>query len=114
MLKSLDLIKNVRTIKDIPVSEVWLRFLMYTKQKSYNLKNVEDLAEVSNKSVLGYVIRTLEALDMYMERNEECLTEEDMKVIAEAIYLTAKDFEGSKDKVRDMVTDICKKYPLYE
>ena len=42
------------------------------------------------------------------------LVEEDMKVIAEAIYLTAKDFEGSKDKVRDMVTDICKKYPLYE
>ena len=42
------------------------------------------------------------------------LVEEDMKVIAEAIYLTAKDFDGSKDKVRDMVTDICKKYPLYE
>ncbi len=42
------------------------------------------------------------------------LVEEDMKVIAEAIYLTAKDFDGSKDKVREMVTDICKKYPLYE
>ncbi len=42
------------------------------------------------------------------------LVEEDMKVIAEAIYLTAKDFEGSKDKVREMVTSICKKYPLYE
>ncbi|MBO5377987.1 MAG: serine hydroxymethyltransferase [Ruminiclostridium sp.] len=42
------------------------------------------------------------------------LVEEDMKVIAEAIYLTAKDFDGSKDKVREMVTGICKKYPLYE
>ena len=42
------------------------------------------------------------------------LKEEDMKVIAECIYLTAKDFDNSKDKIREMVTDICKKYPLYE
>ena len=42
------------------------------------------------------------------------LVEDDMKVIGECIYLTAKDFEGSKDKVREMVTAICKKYPLYE
>ena len=42
------------------------------------------------------------------------LVEDDMKVIAEAIYLTAKDFDNSKDKVREMVTGICKKYPLYE
>ena len=42
------------------------------------------------------------------------LVEEDMKVIAECIYLTAKDFDNSKDKIREMVTGICKKYPLYE
>ena len=42
------------------------------------------------------------------------LKEDDMKQIAECIYLTAKDFEGSKDKIREMVTAICKKYPLYE
>ncbi len=42
------------------------------------------------------------------------LVEEDMKVIAECIYLTAKDFDNSKDKIREMVTDVCKKYPLYE
>ena len=42
------------------------------------------------------------------------LVEEDMEVIAECIYLTAKDFEGNADKVRAMVNDICKKYPLYE
>ncbi len=41
------------------------------------------------------------------------LKEDDMKVIAECIYLTAKDFDNSKEKIRDMVTDICKKYPLY-
>lgn len=41
------------------------------------------------------------------------LVEDDMKVIGECIYLIAKDFEGNKEKVRSMVTDICNKYPLY-
>lgn len=42
------------------------------------------------------------------------LDEEDMKKIAECIYLTAKDFENSKEKVRETVTAICAKYPLYQ
>ena len=42
------------------------------------------------------------------------LVEEDMDVIAEAIYLTAADFEANKEKARELVTGICKKYPLYE
>jgi len=42
------------------------------------------------------------------------LVEEDMKTIAECIYLTATDFDASAEKVRGMVTDICNKYPLYE
>ncbi len=42
------------------------------------------------------------------------LVEEDMKEIAECIYLTAKDFDNNKDKIRDMVSAICAKYPLYE
>ena len=41
------------------------------------------------------------------------LVEEDMKVIGECIYLISKDFEGNKEKVRGMVTEICTKYPLY-
>ena len=42
------------------------------------------------------------------------LTTGDMDKIAEYIYLTAKDFENSADKVRAGVTEICAKYPLYE
>lgn len=42
------------------------------------------------------------------------LVEDDMKTIAECIYLTAKDFDNSAEKVREMVTGICNKYPLYE
>ena len=38
----------------------------------------------------------------------------DMEKIAECIYLTAKDFDGSADKVRAVVNEICKNHPLYE
>ncbi len=42
------------------------------------------------------------------------LKPEDMNQIAEYIYLAVKDFEASKDKIRQGVTELCKKYPLYE
>ena len=42
------------------------------------------------------------------------LKEDDMRVIGECIYLTAKDFECNKEKVRGMVNELCAKYPLYE
>lgn len=39
---------------------------------------------------------------------------EEMKKIAEYIYLTAKGFENNVDKIRNGVTEICTKFPLYE
>ncbi len=39
---------------------------------------------------------------------------EDMKKIAEFMYLAATDFENSADKIREGVNEICGKYPLYE
>ncbi len=42
------------------------------------------------------------------------LKEDDMRIIGECIYLTAKDFNANKDKVRSMVNEICARYPLYE
>ncbi len=41
------------------------------------------------------------------------LKPEDMDVIAECIYLTAADFENSREKICDKVETLCKKYPLY-
>jgi len=40
--------------------------------------------------------------------------EAEMDIIAECVYLTATDFEGSADKIRGMVNAMCAKYPLYE
>ncbi|MBQ5336044.1 MAG: serine hydroxymethyltransferase [Oscillospiraceae bacterium] len=42
------------------------------------------------------------------------LQEDDMRQIAEFIYLAATDFENNADKIREGVNAICKKYPLYE
>lgn len=42
------------------------------------------------------------------------LNEEDMDKIAEFIYLCATDFENSADKIKEGVTEICKRYPIYE
>lgn len=41
------------------------------------------------------------------------MKEEDMKVIAEVIYLAIADFENNKDKAREMVKELVSKYPLY-
>ena len=41
------------------------------------------------------------------------LTESDMPVIAELIYLAVTDFEEQKENIRAKVTEICDKYPLY-
>ena len=42
------------------------------------------------------------------------LDEADMDKIAEFIYLCATDFENSADRIREGVTEICNRHPLYE
>ena len=39
---------------------------------------------------------------------------EDMKVLAELITLTATDFDAKADYIREAVTAICEKYPIYQ
>jgi glycine hydroxymethyltransferase len=42
------------------------------------------------------------------------LGEADMETVAECIWLCATDFENSADTIRQKVSDLLKKYPLYE
>ena len=42
------------------------------------------------------------------------MVEEDMRVIAQCIYDTASDFEGTQEKVRAAVAALTERYPLYE
>ena len=39
--------------------------------------------------------------------------EDDMKEIAKLIKLTISDFDNSQDEIRQRVSALCKKYPLY-
>ncbi len=41
------------------------------------------------------------------------LKEADMEKIAELIWLTATDFEAKADRIREEVTEICSRYPIY-
>ena len=42
------------------------------------------------------------------------LVAEDMEKIAEFMYLTATQFETKADEIREGVSALCAKYPLYE
>lgn len=39
---------------------------------------------------------------------------EDMEKVAEFIYLASTDYEAKQDYIREGVTEICKKYPIYK
>ena len=41
------------------------------------------------------------------------MKEEDMKEIAEIIHLTLTQWDNSQDKIREMVDNLCRRYPLY-
>ena len=41
------------------------------------------------------------------------LGEEDMKIIARCLALTARDYEATREEVRAAVAQICEQYPLY-
>ena len=42
------------------------------------------------------------------------LVEADMAIIAQCMHLTATDFEGQKDNIRQTVEALCARYPLYQ
>ncbi|MBQ2445191.1 MAG: serine hydroxymethyltransferase, partial [Oscillospiraceae bacterium] len=42
------------------------------------------------------------------------MVEEDMETIANCIYLTATDFQGTQAQVRATVEALTAKYPIYE
>jgi len=63
MLKSLNLINKVQTKKDIPEKDTWLKYLFCTMEKNVNLRNVEDINNISSKVTLNYVRKTLEVLN---------------------------------------------------
>lgn len=94
MIKSLELIRNITKKKDIPLNEQWLKFLKYTQQKTYNLRNVEDLTQVSNKSVFNYVERTLTSLEKN-SRNKD-YSDDEIKYVEDTLKWSEVSKCGNK------------------
>ena len=67
MIKSLYDMKNVKNVN----KDLWLKYLYNTKEKNFNILNVNSLNEINKYSVFNYVRRTLEILDRLKE--ELCL-----------------------------------------
>jgi len=94
MLNSLELINTIKRKKDIPQKEQWLKLLKYTEQKAYNLKNLEDLSQVSSKLVYEYVVRTLEALESNLK--EDNYTEDEIKYVEDTLKWSEVSKCGNK------------------
>lgn len=63
MLKSLSKIKNYRTAKSIQPEDVWLSYLVNTKEATVNFEHLNSLENINPNYVLDYVERTLVLLD---------------------------------------------------
>ncbi len=105
MLKSLDLINSVKTKKDIPIKEAWLKYLFCTNQRNVNLRNVSDISKISNKVTLDYVKRTLEILELEQinyDKKDILIVEEVLKWCEVAKTGAYKDRENWKKKKYDL------------
>lgn len=63
MIKSLTLINNLKTKKDLREGEDWLFYLCATNETNYNLEHLNSLKGLSTKLVLAYVKKTLTILE---------------------------------------------------
>ena len=63
MLNSLSEVQKIKSSKDINKKYLWLIYLYTTREKNYNLNNLKAISELTNKSVLNYVIKALTVLN---------------------------------------------------
>lgn len=90
MIKSLRDMKNVKNIN----KDLWLKYLYNTKEKNFNILNVNSLKEINKYSVFNYVRRTLEILDRLKE--ELCLDDEIIYFVEETLKWSDVSKTGDK------------------
>ncbi len=66
MIKSLEILNNKKMIHE----NEWSNYLYNTKEKRYNILNVQSLKEINKHSVFDYVKRTLEVLDNIKDKEK--------------------------------------------
>lgn len=90
MIKSLYDMKNVKNVN----KDLWLKYLYNTKEKNFNILNVNSLKEINKYSVFNYVRRTLEILDRLKE--ELCLDDEIIYFVEETLKWSDVSKTGDK------------------
>ena len=100
MLKSLDILNHKNEI----MKHEWSNYLYNTKEKKYNVLNVNSLKEINKHSVLNYVKRTLQILDDMKITNPDVLyyVEETLKWQDVAKTGSKKDIQKWKKKHYDL------------
>lgn len=82
----------------------WLQYLLNTKEANINLENVHALSNVNSKSVLAYVLRTLEELERCKETVKE-LKPELVELIETTLVWSEVAKCGSTSKRKQWVRD---------
>lgn len=106
-MKDIILLEQMRNVKE-NLNEEWLDYLYHTKEKNFNVLNVNSLKEINNHSVFNYVLRTIEVLN---EINKEKKLDKDiLYYVGEALKWSDVAKTGSKKNRKNWKN---KKYDLY-
>lgn len=94
MLKSLECLRNPEQYPE----QVWLMYLYNTKEKKFNVNNVDRLTQITMHSVMNYVIKTLEILDEIADK--EKLDKDIIYYVEETLKWSEVAKTGDKETIR--------------
>lgn len=106
-MKNIESLQKMYNVKD-NLNEEWLGYLYNTKERNFNVLNVNSLKEINNHSVFNYVLRTLETLNEI--NNTQGLDEDTLYYVEETLKWSDVAKTGNK-KARSIWKR--KKYDLY-
>lgn len=106
-MKDIILLEQIRDVKE-NLNEEWLEYLYHTKEKNFNVLNVNSLKEINSHSVFNYVLKTIEVLNEINKEKE--LDKDILYYVGETLKWCDVAKTGSK-KVRSIWKK--KKYDLY-
>lgn len=95
MIKSLEYLKEPEKHLD----EVWVHYLFNTKEKNFNVNNVDKLTQITNHSVMNYVIKTLDVLDEV--NNNENLDSDVLYYVEETLKWSEVAKTGDKETIKN-------------
>lgn len=94
MIKSLEYLKSPEKHLD----EEWVSYLYNTKEKNFNVNNVNMIKQITHHSVMNYVIKTLQVLEEI--NNHENLDEDILFYVEETLKWSEVAKTGDKETIK--------------